>query len=260
MANENKDQQKYTDAELNQIMDRLYSAKNDKQRNKILAEFDPEFAEQMKVKKAPWWAWLISPIGAPIYNKFKNDPKWREKFGMKPKGRGEFGSEAEKGDFWSGKPEKTLTFSRFTPEVQSQFDQLMSQLLTKQQEGGFDFAPIEQQAREGFEQKTIPTIAERFTAMGAGGGKSSAFTQGLGQAGSNLESALAALKGDYNLKQQQASLPLFELGGRQSLFRPSEPGFWSKILHGAASKFLPGAASGAANVGMGALGSYFGGR
>ncbi len=64
----------------------------------------------------------------------------------------------------------------------------------------FDFAPIEAEARRGFEQQTIPGLAERFAGQGAL--KSSAFTGELGRAGSDLEKALAALKSKYNLQRE----------------------------------------------------------
>lgn len=43
----------------------------------------------------------------------------------------------------------------------------------------FDFNPIAQEARTNFAQQTIPSIAERFSGLGAQ--KSSAFGQQLGQ-------------------------------------------------------------------------------
>lgn len=65
-----------------------------------------------------------------------------------------------------------------------------------------NFEPIAQRARTQFNTQTVPGIAERFTALGAGGGRSSAFTGALGQAGSGLEEALASLGSQYGLQQR----------------------------------------------------------
>lgn len=57
-----------------------------------------------------------------------------------------------------------------------------------------NFDPIEQQARAGFERTTIPTIAERFTNMGAGASGTGAFARTLGGAAAGLEENLASMK------------------------------------------------------------------
>jgi hypothetical protein len=64
----------------------------------------------------------------------------------------------------------------------------------------FEFGPIEEAARAGFEQRTIPGLAERFAGMG--GLKSSGFAGALGQAGSDLERQLAALRSQYGLARE----------------------------------------------------------
>lgn len=86
----------------------------------------------------------------------------------------------------------------------------------------FDFKPIEEEARAGFEQQTVPTIAERFTNMGAGASSSSAFARNLGSAAAGLEQSLASLKAKTlpqfalqkaQLETQRAAM----LGGLDSL-------------------------------------------
>ena len=93
-----------------------------------------------------------------------------------------------------------LQTPRFTPE-QSQVLQNLLQL------GSQNFNPEvqEQRARKQFYGETIPGLAERFTAMG-GGQRSSAFQGALGQAGSDLESQLAAQRGQYGLQALQMGL------------------------------------------------------
>jgi hypothetical protein len=67
----------------------------------------------------------------------------------------------------------------------------------------FDFGPIENQELERFYTQTIPSLAERFTAMGGQGGqRSSAFQGALGNAGRFLGNDLASQQQQYNLQQQ----------------------------------------------------------
>lgn len=76
-------------------------------------------------------------------------------------------------------------------------------------------APFQRQ----FQEQTIPGIAERFTGMGAGGQRSAAFGQQLGQAGAGLSESLAALRGGL---QQQALGQLPGLLGMGMGARPFE--------------------------------------
>src|SRR5277367_3365282 len=72
--------------------------------------------------------------------------------------------------------------STLTPEQQqwqSQLGNQASQALQNPYEG---FQPIENQARSQFQTSTIPSIAERFTSMGSGGQRSSAFGSATDQA------------------------------------------------------------------------------
>ena len=69
-----------------------------------------------------------------------------------------------------------------------------------------EFAPQEEYARKQFEERTIPGIAERFAGMGAL--KSSAFQGQLGEAASDLESRLGALRSGYNLQRANVLGPL----------------------------------------------------
>jgi hypothetical protein len=131
--------------------------------------------------------------------------------------------------------------------------------------GAFNFAPIEAQARKNFSEKTMPSIAERFTAMG--GQESSAFPQMLKSAGSSLDTNLAALGAQYGQQQQDVGLRQQSLGlGQQDfiarllqmgLSSPFEnqyfarqPGFGETAMQGVMSGIGYGLPS--------AIGSYFG--
>jgi hypothetical protein len=86
-------------------------------------------------------------------------------------------------------------------------------------------SPLSQQARHNFNTQTIPSIAERFTAMG-GGQRSGAFQAALGNAGAGLNQGLASLDYQQALPMiNQALRPQFETdyhqpqgGALQNLF------------------------------------------
>lgn len=123
--------------------------------------------------------------------------------------------------------------SKLSPQqlsLQSQAGNIAMQGLQNPYEG---FEPIEQRARTQFQTSTVPTLAERFTSMGSGGQRSSAFQGALGQAGAGLESNLAALRTDYGLQNRSLSQDLL----RQALqpnfdtrFVQHEPGFLESSL------------------------------
>jgi hypothetical protein len=64
------------------------------------------------------------------------------------------------------------------------------------------FAPIANEARRNFSQKTIPGLAERFAGLGNNRLQSSGFAQALGGAAGDFESQLAAQQAQYGLQEQ----------------------------------------------------------
>lgn len=149
-----------------------------------------------------------------------------------------------------GKPEKMQQFSTVNPQQQGALSQLLSQAMGGLQGNKFDFAPIEAQARQGFQQKTIPGIAEMFSGMGSGGGqRSSAFAHSLGQAGSDLETNLAGMKANYGMQQQDQLMNMLRtalMPQTENIFRPAQQGFFGNMLGGigqgagtSISKLLP---------------------
>jgi hypothetical protein len=122
----------------------------------------------------------------------------------------------------------------------------------------FDFAPIAQRARTNFQQKTLPSIAERFTSMG-GGQRSSAFQQAVGQAGAGLDESLAAMEQQYNLQRQPLFQQMISMGlGPQfeNAMHARQPG----MLETGISSFLGGLGGGLGGGGLGALAGMFGGN
>lgn len=138
-----------------------------------------------------------------------------------------------------GVPSRLEQIPRFNPSQTAGLDQVLRLALggLPNVAKGFDFAPLEEQARTGFAQNTIPSIAERFTAMG--GQRSSAFPQILGQAGAGLERSLAALKSDVGLRQQgnQQNLLLSLL---QAGLQPRSENLYHQRIPGAFESMLPG--------------------
>ena len=130
--------------------------------------------------------------------------------------------------------------NRFSPEQQQA---LNNQL----QQGLQNFNPQGQEdlARKNFQTQTIPSIAERFASMGENRGSSGLFGQ-LGAAGANLESQLAALRGQYGLQQLRMGLT----PQNENEYVPGGPTCLSGSLGG-----LSGGLGNAAGLGFG---QYFG--
>jgi len=147
-------------------------------------------------------------------------------------------------DFLFGKKEQVQQVPTMGPEQQ----QLLSQLLGGlggplsgglqglQQLLSGDTEAFEKPLMSQFFQQTVPSIAERFTGLGAGAQGSSAFTQQLGQAGAGLSEQLGALRGglqQQGLGQLQGLLGQ-GLGARPSetVFRPGGQGFLGALAPG----------------------------
>lgn len=138
--------------------------------------------------------------------------------------------------FLFGQNAEDKQYDLYGPEQQQAFSQILQQALGGLQNNPTDFTPIERQAREGFTQNTIPSIAERFTSLGSQG--SSAFGNRLGAAGAGLETNLAAMKSGHNLQRSQLLQNLAGLGlapQKQNVFMPRQPGFLENIGGAAAS-------------------------
>lgn len=148
-----------------------------------------------------------------------------------------FGKKRKTNEFLRGRPERVQELQRFTPQQQN----LLTQLLGGVQSGvpsAFDFLEeilsgdpqmmerFEAPSRRAFEERTVPSIAERFTGMNAQ--KSSAFGQQLGKAAESLEEMLSsqrAGRGFQALSQLQGLAGLGVTPQTDRIFRPRAPGF-----------------------------------
>lgn len=117
------------------------------------------------------------------------------------------------GDFLFGTKPSVQQLPFLNPQQQQFQSQLLNQAqgLLGQLGKPTNIQPFLQQARENFSSQTIPSLAERFTSLGQGSQRSSAFQGALGQAASGLESNLAGLQSQTELGDQQRLQSL--LGG-----------------------------------------------
>jgi len=125
------------------------------------------------------------------------------------------------------------------------------------------FEPIAQRAQNQFDQRTVPSLAERFTSMGSGSALSSpAFASQLGQAGQGLSDDLAGMMSEYGMQNQQQGMQAMGLGMQpqfENTYIPESQGFLSGMLGGLSSG-LGGMASGGMSQFMqqGGKGGMFG--
>lgn len=139
------------------------------------------------------------------------------------------------GEFLGGTPAQEQRFERFTPEQTEVLNAILQQALGGiQQREPVSFEPIAQKARTGFQQQTVPALAERFTSLGRTPGalSSPAFAGALGQAGVGLEESLAAQRAAFDVgqqrNQQQMLLSLLGLGLTprfETAYQPRQAGF-----------------------------------
>lgn len=135
----------------------------------------------------------------------------------------------------SNLPGQFAQLQKFTPEQLNAIKQLLSGGLSQLQNPQQGFQPIEQLARNQFHQQTIPGLAERFTSLGSGAQRSSAFQGALGSAATGLESNLAALRSQYGMQNQKQGLQQLGLGLTpqfENLYFPEKPGFFSQLAPG----------------------------
>jgi hypothetical protein len=125
---------------------------------------------------------------------------------------------------------QSKAFSRFGPQFQQQNDDLLRNILSQLGNNTKGFEPIENQARQDFQQKTIPTIAERFTTLGNGAISSPAYQAQQYGAGAQFETGLQALKSQYGMQNNNQLMQLLQLLSPEQAYFPGQPG----ALEGAA--------------------------
>jgi hypothetical protein len=154
------------------------------------------------------------------------------------------------GDFMMGTPGQMTQQPLRSNMQMGWMNQMGNQAMSGLGSNQFDFAPIEAKARQGFQQQTLPSIAERFSNMGSGGGqRSSAFAGSLGQAASGLDTNLAAMRSDYGMQQQNQLMQMLQMALQpqfENIYQQGQPG----ALHGLFGGMGQGMGMGA-GMGMG---------
>lgn len=178
-------------------------------------------------------------------------------------------------NFLMGTPSRFEKIGRFTPGQTAGFEQMLSQGLAGMQGGPPSFEPIRERAMKTYKQDIVPSLAERFTAMGAQ--RSGGFQEAQQRSGEDLASTLAAMESQFgqqnfsNLMQMlgvgltpQSEIGYF--GGQQGLLGGMAPGIGEglggmlKAVPGAIGSWLGGAAGGAAGGPLGAAGGAAAGK
>lgn len=113
-----------------------------------------------------------------------------------PSGPPQISGAIPKGNFLTGRPAYNQQFARYNPQQLGAQQNLLFQGLQNS-----DPDILQKKAQENFYKRTVPTLAERFTSMGAGAQNSSAFQNALGEAGVGLEGELAGLRSNIGLQQ-----------------------------------------------------------
>ncbi len=154
------------------------------------------------------------------------------------------------GNAFSGYGSLVEQFPIFTQEQQGIMNRLLPQAASGIESLNQGFAPLEEKARRVYLEKTIPSIAERFTQQG--GRASSGFRNALTDSAKSFETDIGELGSRYNLARQgllQNLLGSLLTPSYESFYSPPQPG----MAHGLAAGLSP-----ALGQGLGAAGSQFG--
>lgn len=103
---------------------------------------------------------------------------------------------------WRGTPGRSENTYNYSPYQMNAMNQMLGSGLQGINQASFE--PIRNRAIRDYEQKIMPSIAERFTSLGAQ--NSSAFNSAMGQAGAGLSENLADMESRFN----QQNLPFFQ--------------------------------------------------
>lgn len=160
-------------------------------------------------------------------------------------------------EFFLGSSNRIQQIPTVTPEVAQALSQLLQGGLSGIQDPSQGFQPIAEQAQTQFQQQTIPSILERFTALG--GQRSSALGQQLGAAGAGLQQDLAAQQAQYGLQNRQGLLQQLQLAMMpqfENAFMPGQQGFLSNLFSSLIGSGISSAAPGLGALVKGSVKNY----
>jgi len=152
---------------------------------------------------------------------------------------------------------QAVQMPNFSPQQMQGYDQLFQQGQQGMQNmPPANFGALKDMYTQNFNQNTIPGIMERFSGMGAGGQRSSAFEQALGGAGAQMNTQMAGMEQGFNHQNRNQLMHMMQMGGQpQYSWEGSkrEPGFAENF-----GTSLMGGVSAAIPVGVKALAKYYG--
>ncbi len=132
---------------------------------------------------------------------------------------------------------QNLQLPQYGQQFQGGIDQLLNQLrgqafqgLQNPQQG---FEPIEAASRRGFENQTIPLLAERFGGLNATG--SSGYKNALTGAGTNFELGLNQQRQQFGQQNMGNLLQMLQLGLKpttENIYQPGSQGSFGSSLAG----------------------------
>lgn len=166
-----------------------------------------------------------------------------------------------------GTPQQVHQAPTMGPEQMQILQFLMQQGQQGMQNPYTGFEPIAENARAQFGRQTMPSIAERFTAMSGGAGSSPALQSLQTGAKTDLELGLAALQSQYGMQNRNQMMQMLGMGLQpqfQNIVSQGQPGLAQPLLQGlgrmgtgAGLGFLSGGPMGAlTGAGLGAFGGF----
>ena len=114
-------------------------------------------------------------------------------------------------NFLLGTPSRFERIKKFDPQRGAAFGDILQQALSGLQEVRGDFAPIAEREVSRFKRETVPSIAQRFTTMGAQS-RGSGLEEALQRGGADLSTSLAALGSQHGLQRQGQLMQLLGMG------------------------------------------------
>jgi hypothetical protein len=151
-----------------------------------------------------------------------------------------------------GTPSRFEKIKRFAPGQEAGIEQMLSQALGGLQGmgGAPSFEPIRERAMKTYQEDIVPSLAERFSGIGAQ--RSSGFREALSKGGTDLASTLAGMESQFGQQRFGNLMQMLGVG----LTPTEETGYFAGRegalgpLSQAAGSYLP-AIGGAAGTAMG---------
>lgn len=122
------------------------------------------------------------------------------------------GNNPEQGSFLTGRPQGVQTVGNYNPRQNEIMDMLLGLGQKGLQNPYEGFEPIANYARKNFQENTIPTLAEAFSASGSNASSSPSFQTALGRQAAEFEPQLAALQAQYGMQNRGQSAQLLGMG------------------------------------------------